>query len=120
MTFLSSLFFKIFHLNLIVVECVRMFSSFSKWLGQFFSMEGESYTAQHEHYQQAAGFIRQALEYDEQSSKINFIPHSNLVYSLIEDPEMAMSLYRQGIQELEKSLNLPVDPNGNKKRNMSK
>lgn len=55
-----------------------MFSSFSKWLGQFFSMEGESYTVQHEHYQQAAGFIRQALEYDEKSSKINFIPHSNL------------------------------------------
>ena len=50
-----------------------MFSSFSNWLGQFFSMEGESHQAQHDHYQRAAGFIRQALEYDEQSSKIIFV-----------------------------------------------
>lgn len=36
-------------------------------------MEGEAYQAQHDHYQRAAAFIRQALELDEQSSKIILI-----------------------------------------------
>jgi hypothetical protein len=49
-----------------------MFSSLSNWFGQFFSMDGESYKIQHDYYQRAAGYIRQALEYDEQSSRLFF------------------------------------------------
>jgi len=45
-----------------------MFSSLSNWFGQFFSMEGEPYRIQHDHHQRAAGYLRQALECDEQSS----------------------------------------------------
>jgi len=45
-----------------------MFSSLSNWFGQFFSMEDEPYKIQHDYYQRAAEYLRQALECDEQSS----------------------------------------------------
>lgn len=48
-----------------------MFSSLSNWVSQFFSMEGEPYKIQHDYHQRAAGYIRQALEYDEQSSRLD-------------------------------------------------
>ena len=38
-----------------------------------------------------------------------------LCNSSIENQETTISLYKQGIQELEKALNVPVDPNGNKR-----
>jgi hypothetical protein len=47
-----------------------MFSSLSNWFGQFFSMDEEPYKIQHDYNQRAAGYIRQALEYDEQSSRL--------------------------------------------------
>jgi hypothetical protein len=78
-------------------------------------MDGEAYKIQHDHYQRAAGFIREALEHDEKSSRLFF----DLVLFLnhnIDNPELAISLYRQGIQELEKAINVNVDPNG-KRRN---
>ncbi len=45
-----------------------MFSSLSNWFGQFFSMEHEPYKIQHDYYQRAAEYLRQALECDERSS----------------------------------------------------
>ncbi|UJR08660.1 hypothetical protein I4U23_012919 [Adineta vaga] len=75
-----------------------MFSSLTNWFGQFFSMEGEPYRIQNDHHQKAAEYLRQALECDEQSK----------------NHELAISLYRQGIAELEKALNISVDPNDNR------
>ncbi len=91
-----------------------MFSSLSNWFSQFFSMEGESYTIQQGYYQRAAGYIRQALEYDEQSSRLLLLLLFIFLIYKIDNPELAISLYRQGIQELEKALNQNVDPNGKK------
>ncbi len=94
-----------------------MFSSLSNWFGQFFSMEGEPYRIQHDHHQRAAVYLRQALECDEQSS-ILFKKNSFSIHFLnytIDNPELAISLYKQGIQELERAVNLTVDPNGKKK-----
>ena len=45
-----------------------MFSSLSNWFGKFFSMDNVAYKLQHEYHERAASYIRQALEYDEQSS----------------------------------------------------
>ncbi|CAF0819758.1 unnamed protein product [Adineta ricciae] len=56
-------------------------------------MESEPYKIQNDHHQKAAEYLRQALECDEQSN----------------NHELAISLYKQGIQELEKALSLPVD-----------
>ncbi|CAF3935309.1 unnamed protein product [Rotaria sp. Silwood2] len=57
-------------------------------------MEGEQpYKIQNDYHQRAAGFLRQALEFDEQSN----------------NNEMAILLYKQGIRELEKAVNLNVD-----------
>lgn len=45
-----------------------MFSSLTNWFGNYFSMDGETHKARNDHQQQAAEYIRQALEFDEQSS----------------------------------------------------
>jgi len=37
------------------------------------------------------------------------------LYYNIDNHDLAISLYKQGIQELEKAVTLPVDPNGKKK-----
>jgi hypothetical protein len=39
----------------------------------------------------------------------------NFLNYKIDNPELAISLYKQGIQELERALNISVDPNGKKK-----
>ncbi|CAF0956865.1 unnamed protein product [Adineta steineri] len=72
-----------------------MFSSLTSWFGQFFSMEGEPYKIQHDYYQRAVEYLHRALECDEQP----------------QNRELAIPLYKQGIQELEKALNLTTDPN---------
>ncbi|CAF3435124.1 unnamed protein product [Rotaria sp. Silwood1] len=62
-------------------------------------MDGEQpYKIQNDYHQRAAGFLRQALEFDEQSH----------------NKEMAILLYKQGIRELEKAVNLNVDPKDNR------
>lgn len=48
-----------------------MFSSLTNWFTQFFSMEDEPNRIQ-QGYQQAAEYLRQALECDEQSSRLFF------------------------------------------------
>ncbi|CAF1042175.1 unnamed protein product [Rotaria sordida] len=64
-----------------------------------FSMDGEQpYKIQNDYHQRAVGFLRQALEFDEQSN----------------NKEMAILLYKQGIRELEKAVNLNVDPKDNR------
>jgi hypothetical protein len=40
------------------------------------------------------------------------------LYYNIDNPDLAISLYKQGIQELEKAVTLPVDPNGKKQSKM--
>jgi hypothetical protein len=45
-----------------------MFSSFSNWFGQFFTMDEEPQRIQPDHHIRATGLLRQALECDEQSS----------------------------------------------------
>ena len=96
-----------------------MFSSLSNWFGQFFSMEGEPYQIQHDYHQRAADYIRRALEFDEQSSIFIFesFLYLFILYYNIDNHESAISLYKQGIQELEKGLNVPVDLNGKKVEN---
>ena len=93
-----------------------MFSSLSNWFVQFFSMDGEPYKIQHDHYQRAAGYIRDALEHDEKSSRLFFLCSLIFLNHNIDNLESAISLYRQGIQELEQALNVNVDTNG-KRRN---
>ena len=44
-----------------------MFSGFSNWLGQLFSMANEPPQTSNDCHQLAADYIRQALEYDEKS-----------------------------------------------------
>ncbi|CAF1139584.1 unnamed protein product [Rotaria sp. Silwood1] len=58
-------------------------------------MENEPYQSQRNYQQQAAEYLSQALEYDEQS----------------ENHELAIALYKKGIEELEKAINLNIDPN---------
>ncbi|CAF0844408.1 unnamed protein product [Adineta steineri] len=61
-------------------------------------MEGEPVKLQNEYYQRATGLLRQALECDEQSN----------------NNETAILLYKQGIRELEKALNVNIDPNNSR------
>ncbi|CAF2920030.1 unnamed protein product [Rotaria sp. Silwood2] len=61
-------------------------------------MENDSYQSQHDYQQQAAEHLRQALEYDEQSK----------------NPELAISLYKKGIENLETAINLNIDSNDNR------
>jgi len=61
-------------------------------------MESEPIKLQKEYHQRAAGFLHQALEFDEQSN----------------NNEMAILLYKQGIRELEKAVKLNIDPNDNR------
>ncbi|CAF4714079.1 unnamed protein product [Rotaria socialis] len=64
---------------------------------QLFSMEREPNRTQHD-YQHAVECLRQALESDEKSK----------------NPQVTISLYQKGIDELEKAINLNVDPNDNR------
>ncbi|CAF4190793.1 unnamed protein product [Rotaria sordida] len=61
-------------------------------------MENEPYKIQHDYQQQAAEYLRQALECDEQSK----------------NHELAISLYNKGIEELEQAINVNIDPNDNR------
>ncbi|UJR37537.1 hypothetical protein I4U23_030239 [Adineta vaga] len=61
-------------------------------------MEGEPFKIQNEYHQRATGFIRQALECDETSN----------------NNETAILLYKKGIRELEKAVNLNIDPNNSR------
>ncbi|CAF1154515.1 unnamed protein product [Rotaria sordida] len=61
-------------------------------------MENEPYKIQHDYQQQAAEYLRQALECDEQSK----------------NHELAISLYKKGIEELEQAINVNIDPNDNR------
>jgi len=77
-------------------------------------MEGEPYKIQHEYHQRAAGFLNQALAFDEQSSKLSaylFFVEAKYPNSIIDNDEMAILLYKQGIRELEKAVQLKVDAN---------
>ncbi|CAM4743094.1 unnamed protein product [Rotaria magnacalcarata] len=60
-------------------------------------MESEPNRVQHD-YQHAVECLRQALESDETSK----------------NPQLTISLYQKGIDELEKAINLNVDPNDNR------
>ncbi|CAM4952360.1 unnamed protein product [Rotaria socialis] len=60
-------------------------------------MESEPNRTQHD-YQHAVECLRQALESDEKSK----------------NPQVTISLYQKGIDELEKAINLNVDPNDNR------
>lgn len=97
-----------------------MFSSLSNWFGQFFSMEGEPSRIQQDQHQRAADSLRKALECDEQTSififEFFFFCLLFILYYNIDNHELAISLYKQSIPELEKAVNSPVDPNGKKSR----
>jgi hypothetical protein len=58
-------------------------------------MEAEPFNLQKDYHQRATRFLRQALEFDEQSN----------------NNETAILLYKQGIRELEKAVKLNIDPN---------
>jgi hypothetical protein len=76
-------------------------------------MDGERFKLQNDYHQRATGFLRQALEFDEQSS-ILFLKNyffSHFLF-LLDNNEMAILLYKQGIRELEKAVKLNIDPNG--------
>ncbi|CAF3082575.1 unnamed protein product [Rotaria socialis] len=62
-------------------------------------MEGDQpFKIQNDYHKRATGFLHQALEFDEQSN----------------NNEMAILLYKQGIRELEKAVNLKIDPQDNR------
>jgi len=76
-------------------------------------MDGERFKLQNDYHQRAAGFLRQALEFDEQSSILFLKNHFFLHFLfLLDNNEMAILLYKQGIRELEKAVKLNIDPNG--------
>ncbi|CAF2092591.1 unnamed protein product [Rotaria magnacalcarata] len=62
-------------------------------------MEGDQpFKIQNDYHKRATGFLHQALEFDEQSN----------------NNEMAIRFYKQGIRELEKAVNLKIDPQDNR------
>ncbi|CAF1119216.1 unnamed protein product [Adineta ricciae] len=61
-------------------------------------MEGEAYELQKEYHQRATGYIKQALECDESSN----------------NTETAILLYKKGIRELEKAVNIYIDPSNSR------
>ncbi len=75
-------------------------------------MAAEPFKLQNDYHQRATGFLRQALEFDEQSS-ILFQKNLRFIFYSLDNNEMAILLYKQGIRELEKAVNLNIDPNGN-------
>lgn len=81
-------------------------------------MDGELHRLQNDYHRRATEFLRQALEFDEQSSRLSFFYFIRLVLSIdylyfLDNNEMAILLYKQGIRELEKAVSLNLDPNGN-------
>jgi hypothetical protein len=77
-------------------------------------MEAEPFNLQKDYHQRATRFLRQALEFDEQSSILfskNYF-YSDFIFYLLDNNETAILLYKQGIRELEKAVKLNIDPNG--------
>lgn len=84
-------------------------------------MEGEPSKLQKDYHSRAVELIRQALECDEKSRRC--FPERERErewnadgFLVADNNEMAILLYKKGIQELEKAINLNIDPKGESAR----